>query len=307
MTVDLYFGTSPRIERLLDRCARYARTRHPILIVGERGTGKSVLAERIHRESGRPGEFICKHLHSFGAELDYDSLAGHVRGAYTDAIKSRKGLVETAHRGTLFLDELGAASPGVQELLIELVDHGGLRRLGEDRHRPVDVRLVTATNEDLRSKCESGVFRADLRDRLGFMKLEIPPLRERRDEIPQLAESFLRKAAAERACPAMLRMSTAAMDALCSADWPGNIRDLKGVCLVAEALARPREVIELGDLPPDFMAPMGTILRQRHDESVEGMLDRALQEAGGNWSKAARLLGVSRATLYRLRTGPVEK
>lgn len=300
MTVELHFGTSPRIERLLDLCARYARTRDPILIVGERGTGKSMLAGRIHAESGRTGQLVSKHLLSINGELDRDELAGHVRGAYTGAVDSRKGLVETAHGGTLFLDELGSATAGVQELLIELLDRGSLRRLGEDRCRPVDVRLVTATNVDLDARAASGEFRPDLLDRLGYLRLEVPPLRERRDEITELTARFLHEVTIGPRGSRAPRFSRDALAALRSAAWPGNIRELKGVCVAAALHAYPRPVIELGDLPQHIVAPLGRVLRERHDRARTAP-DRSHPDAGGNGRH-----GPGKADEDRVDGGPAE-
>ncbi|MGE3527268.1 MAG: sigma 54-interacting transcriptional regulator [Gemmatimonadales bacterium] len=317
MTVELHFGTSPRIERLLDRCDRYARARDPILIVGERGTGKTMLARRIHEGSGRAGQFVSKHLLSVHAELDRDELAGHARGAYTGALGHRKGLVEAAHGGTLFVDELGSATAGVQDLLIELLDTGGLRRLGEDRCRQVDVRLVTATNADLGALAATGAFRPDLLDRLGYLRLEVPPLRERRDEIILLAAGFVRDAVAWPQGSAPPRLSPEVQSALVSAAWPGNIRELKGACRMAALHAFPRRLIQLGDLPASLVASLGPEVRQEHDrsraaieaehgprewrtlEAHERRYLRAVLAAFPDIDSAAAVLGVARRTLYR--------
>lgn len=293
----------------LELCARFAVAPWPVLLLGEPGTGKSVIAQHIHRLSTRIGEFFKHSLGSHTHELEYDTLAGHAAGSFTGASGERKGLVEAAHQGTLFLDETALAPPSVQDLLLDLLDEGYLRRLGENRPRPVNVRLIFATNADLPRAVQEQRFRQDLLDRIGHLKITLPPLRDRRDEILPLARYFLRTHADifPGYEPAL---TTAVAECLVNADWPGNIRDLERTMQYSILMAYPEPGIRLAHLPPHLHA--GSIGSDPDDApGSTPSLAEALAQAGGVKSHLARQLGISRKHLYTLikkeqRTSPLK-
>lgn len=286
-------GCSSTMRSLAEVAARYAKTPYPILLLGERGTGKSVLAEQIHTYSGRSGRFVKSSAATIPDNLEVSYLAGHARGAFTGAIYEQVGMLEAAHRGTLFLDEIGLASSRLQQILLQVLDDGTLTRIGEVRARPVDTRIIAGTNEDVDAAVADGRFRADLRDRFGDLVLEVPPLRARRDEVVPLAERFVQSTAAEIrvAAPAL---SPAAVAALLRHPWPGNVRELESVCRRAVIHAQGLDQIDVGSLPPRFSSLDAVQVE------TTGRVQTALERSGGNKTEAARLLGISRQHLYRL-------
>jgi DNA-binding NtrC family response regulator len=295
----LLFGNSHAIQKVVAEAGRYASTRYPMLILGERGTGKSVLARHIHGLSARQGAFIRESAAAIPANLELSHLAGHVRGSFTSADRDRAGLLESAHRGTFFLDELGLASHGLQEILLHLLDDASVRRLGEVRDRPVDVRFIGATNGDLAAMAHRGEFRRDLLDRFGYLTIRLPGLADRRDEILPLADLVLQREAAELGWPRPA-LSDSVRAAFMAAPWAGNIRELESVCRYAVLSAPNGGPIEMCDLPPEFVASLGEVLQSRHEQSAAERARDALARAGGNKAKAARLLGISRQQFYRL-------
>jgi two-component system response regulator HydG len=299
----LVFGTSRAIQQVVANCGRYAAVRYPLLLLGARGTGKSVVARHIHALSGRAGDFVKESSAAIPEHLEVSHLAGHARGAFTGADSDRVGLLESAHRGTFFLDELALASAKVQQILLHLLDDGLIRRVGEVRGRLVDVRFIAATNADLEDLVEAGLFRRDLRDRFGFLVLRLPSLAERQDEILSLADVFLQQEAAELGQQTRPVLSQQVRDCFLAAAWTGNIRELEAVCRYAVLHAAPGTPIEIDDLPPDFVATLGDVLRTRHGHSAAERARVALAHAGGNKTKAARLLGISRQHFYRLLAG----
>jgi DNA-binding NtrC family response regulator len=299
----LVFGTSCAIQEALADAVRYAAARRPVLILGAPGTGKTKLAQHIHTLSGRTGEFVKESSAAIPEHLEVSHLSGHARGAFTGADRDQAGLIERAHRGTFFLDELALASAKVQQLLLHLLDDGQVRRIGEARDRPVDVRFIAATNADLVALVDSGGFRRDLRDRFGHLVITLPSLAERQDEILSLAGRFLQREADLRKLETPPVLSDQVRACLLAAPWTGNIRELEAVCVYALLHAIPGRVIEMDHLPPDFVAPLGDVLRSRHDQSAAERAAHALRQAGGNKAKAARLLGVTRQHFYRLLAG----
>jgi DNA-binding NtrC family response regulator len=295
----LLFGSSRAIQKVIADAGRYATTRYPMLLLGERGTGKSALARHIHGLSSRQGAFVRESAAAIPANLELSHLAGHVRGSFTSADRDRVGLLESAHGGTFFLDELGLASDRLQEILLHLLDDASLRRVGEVRNRPVDVRFIGATNTDLTAMAERGAFRRDLLDRFGYLCIHLPKLSERKDEILPLADAFLQGEAAElgRERPVL---SEAVRASFMAAPWNGNIRELEAVCRFAVLSAPSGTQIEMCDLPPEFVASLGEVLQSRHEQSAAERAREALAKAGGNKAKAARLLGISRQQFYRL-------
>jgi DNA-binding NtrC family response regulator len=209
------------------------------------------------------------------------------------------GLLEAAHQGTFFLDELALASPKVQEILLQVLD-GQLRRLGEVRDRQIDVRLIAATNAELDDMVDSGTFRRDLRERFGYLVLRMPPLAERRDEILPLADHFLQREAASYGLPSRPVLSEEVRACLMTAPWRGNIRELEAVCRYAVLHVESDCRIELADLPPDFLDGAGAVLQHKQLRSLADRARQALEETRGNKAAAARLLGISRRHIHRL-------
>ena len=223
-------GQSGAFLDALERASRAAALDRPVLVIGERGTGKELVAERLHRLSPRWDQpLIVMNCAALPETLIEAELFGHESGAFTGATKARAGRFEEAHRGTLFLDELGTLSMAAQERLLRAVEYGEVTRIGSSRPLNVDVRIVAATNEHLPDKVEKGTFRADLLDRLSFEVVTLPPLRARRGDIEVLAEFFGRRMASEIGLADWPGWGPNALDALLTYDWPGNVRELRNV------------------------------------------------------------------------------
>ncbi|MBN1208800.1 MAG: sigma-54-dependent Fis family transcriptional regulator, partial [Myxococcaceae bacterium] len=277
-----------------------------VLITGETGTGKEMVARALHRRSPRAsGPFIPVDCGAIAESLMESELFGHARGAFTGAVGARRGLFEEASGGTLFLDEIGDVGAKVQSQLLRVLQEGEIRRLGESVPVKVDVRVVAATNKELKARVAEGLFREDLLYRLDVVHLRLPPLRERREDIPALVEHFAGLHARGGVRPVV---TPEAMARLAAYDWPGNVRQLENV--VARALALNMTGV-LG--PQDFPEPIGDAPKKvtglAEDLPSLDVLSRRyaahmLQHVGGNKSEAARLLGVDRKTLYKLLEAP---
>jgi len=293
----LFVAQSAASRRLLDEVRYAARTRHPALLVGPTGAGKTSLAAVLHGCSPRrAGPFVARSIPSIPDELRQVELYGAERGAYTGSVSSRIGVLEAAHGGTLFLDELGHASRGMQQVLLTAVESGTVQRLGERTHRPVDVRFVFASSVDLWRLAAEGRMLAELIHRVDVHRIEVPALRERPEDIEPLARHFLLRYGAEQGVDASAWFSAPLIEMLRAYHWPGNVRELQSVCCRLAIRARPGQELTPADL---VAAGVG----ERNETPSLAEADRmraAVDRCGGNKSRAARELRVSRTTLYRM-------
>ena len=294
---------SPQMRRVVELARRVAKVDATVLITGESGVGKERVARLVHEESTRAsGPFIAVNCGAITETLIESELFGHKRGAFTDASSDRQGLFETANHGTLLLDEIGEVSPGMQIKLLRVLQEQEIRRVGESKSRPVDVRVLAATNRDLAHGVADGAFRQDLYYRLKVVELAVPPLRDRRDDILPLARVLLADAAV-RMGRKIVGLAPNTVDQLLRYDWPGNVRELENAMERAVALARGNRV-NLEDLPEEirqaFPKPVvngETVqpLREVEKEYILAVLDLN----GGNQTRTAEQLGIGSATLYR--------
>jgi len=308
--VDRLTGTSgmetanSAMAELLETALRVASSEATVLITGESGTGKEVLARLVHQHSPRrEGPMVAVNCTAIPDTLIESELFGHVKGAFTGAISNRKGRFQTASSGTLFLDEIGELKMDMQAKLLRAIQEREVTPVGSDRNEKVNVRIIAATNKDLSEEVANGTFREDLFYRLSVIPLHIPPLRERREDIPALANHFLKKLGAPRG----VKFSDKAMALMKKYDWPGNIRELQNSVERSLILrksniiepadinlpsAKSSDVIEIPDIPPDGISL---------EEIEKGLIVKALAKSSGNRSQAARLLKIPRHVLiYRL-------
>lgn len=291
------------MQVLLKRVARFAANNAPVTVLGETGTGKEVVARVLHANSPRAKQpFVAVNVAAIPAELLESELFGHAKGAFTGAAAARRGLFEAADKGTLFLDEIGEMPLPLQAKLLRALQDGELRRVGESETYAVDVRVVCATHRDLALLIREGAFRQDLLYRLKVLTIEMPALRERRDDILPLALHFL----AEEKARAR-GFTTAARKLLLKHGWPGNVRELQNAVKHGAALASGAEV-DAEDLPDELGRPahrqpdaaarsprsLQTLSEMEHDHVL-----RVLEACGGSHSEAARVLGIARNTLWR--------
>lgn len=306
---DPFLGGSAAIRQLAREAERAARVDRPVLLLGETGSGKGVLASWLHRHSPRAAEaFVDLNCAGLPRELVESELFGHARGAFTGAALAKPGLFEVAHRGSIFLDEIGDLDLTVQPKLLKIIEDGRLRRLGEVAERRIDVRLILATHRDLDRLVEQEQFRSDLYFRINAITLRTPPLRERLEDIGLLAETVLGRLAGELG-HGRVRLGRGALDLLCRHAWPGNIRELRNV-LERAVLLHDVEELEPRHLRLDVPARRpaggggaeGTSLADLEWDHIE----RVLREEEGSIPRAARRLGLSRSGLYRKlkRQGP---
>ncbi len=294
---------SPAMRKLVDLARRVAKVDSTVLITGESGAGKERIARLVHDESTRAeGPFIAVNCGAITETLLESELFGHARGAFTGATHDRPGLFEAANRGTLLLDEVGEVSPGMQVKLLRAIQEREIRRVGENKSRRVDVRIVAATNRDLAQGVASGAFREDLYYRLKVVELHVPPLRERRDDVLPLARVLL-AAAAVWMKRKVAGFSPGTADQLLRYEWPGNVRELENAMERAVALA-PGTRVELEDLPEEvrqaLAMPVATTGVVRPLEAVEkDYILSALELNGGNQTRTAEQLHIGSATLYR--------
>jgi len=300
-------GESEPMHRLFDQISRLADSEATILIRGESGTGKELVARALHRGSPRrSGPMVSINCAALPENLLESELFGHVRGAFTGAQSAREGLFAKADGGTLYLDEVGELPLALQPKLLRALEEGKVRPVGSDREIPFDARLVAATNRALEELVENGHFRQDLYYRINVIEIEVPPLRERDNDILLLAQHFIAEFS-RRGGRTVTGLSESAAERLLDYDWPGNVRELKNAMERAVALTRQTR-ISVGDLPPKLRryerSPSIEAGRGAADlDSLETVERRhilyALKVVEGNKSKAARALGCDRKTLYR--------
>ena len=294
---------SPTMQQLVDLARRVAKVDSTVLITGESGSGKERVARLVHEESTRAaGPFIAVNCGAITEALLESELFGHARGAFTGATSDRPGLFEAANGGTLLLDEVGEVSPGMQVKLLRTLQEREIRRVGENKSRRVDVRVVAATNRELAHGVAGGTFRQDLYYRLKVVELHVPPLRERRDDVLPLARVLLADAAL-RMKRKISSLAPAAADQLLRHDWPGNVRELENAMERAVALARGSRV-EIEDLPEEirqaFARPVASKGSVRPlDEVEKDYILAALKLNDGNQTHTAEQLRIGSATLYR--------
>ena len=293
-------GEDPSVRRLLDLASRVALAPATVLITGESGTGKSLLARHIHAASGRRGRFIEVACGSLSESLLESELFGHVAGAFTGAAGSRDGKFLLADGGTIFLDEIATASPALQVKLLRVLQDFEFEPVGGSDTRHVDARVILATNEDLGRLVEAGRFRGDLFWRINVVTLEVPPLRDRPGDIPVLADHFLARAASQARRP-VNGFTPAAAEALAAHPWPGNVRELQHAVERAVLLGHG-PFVDLGDLPASLIAPRSPAappLKQALAEPERQLILEALERHGWRRDAAARSLGINRTTLYK--------
>jgi DNA-binding NtrC family response regulator len=296
-------AASAQMAQVVELVRRVAPTSATVLIQGESGTGKEVIAKAIHHASERArGPFIAINCGALPETLLESEIFGHVRGAFTGASGTKKGLFAEADGGTLLLDEIGEMAPSLQVKLLRALQSGEIRPVGSTQAITVDVRVVAATNRDLEQLIRQGGFREDLFYRLNVIPVALPPLRERREDIPLLAEHFLGRAA--QRLGRSLRLSPAAVDRLLRYPWPGNVRELENAIERTAILAR-HEVIEPDDLPPQVtggvvLGPAPGLEREHTlAETERAHIIQTLEHCGWNHSRAAETLGIGRTTLWR--------
>jgi len=294
---------SPRTQELLALVRRVAPSRASVLIQGESGTGKELVARLLHYWSDRVGQpFVAVNCKAFAEGVLESELFGHEKGAFTGAVGARAGCFERAGGGTLFLDEIAEVGVEFQAKLLRVLQDGEVLRVGGTQPRPVDVRIVAATNRALREEIPAGRFREDLYFRLNVIPIQLAPLRDRREDILPLARHFLARHAGEAG--RQVRFGPDAEQALLAHSWPGNVRELENAVERAVVLARGTAIG-----PEDFLleatmtspaASAATTLQAQLDLSAASHIRAALEAAGGSRAEAARALGIDRTTLYRM-------
>jgi sigma-54 dependent transcriptional regulator, acetoin dehydrogenase operon transcriptional activator AcoR len=304
-------GQSKAMQDVFETIRQITTSDYPVLITGESGTGKELVAHAIHNESRRSqGPFVPINCGALPENILESELFGHVRGAFTGAIRDKKGRFELAHKGTIMLDELGELSLAFQVKLLRVLEQKSFEPVGGERTIKVDVRVISATNQDLKEMISAGTFRDDLFYRLSVVPVHLPPLRERKEDLPPLVELILGNIRKESG-KEITNVSGGVLDTFLTYSWPGNIRELINILQFASVRCDSQQ-ISAEHLPPEIRNPKSStsasLLSQpavadyqprRRKKLSQEMVAQALEEAGGNKVKAAKLLGVGRATLYR--------
>ncbi len=286
---------SARMQRIIEIIKVVAKSNATVLITGDSGTGKELVARAIHSRSYRKDKpFVAVSCAALPESLLESELFGHEKGAFTGAYTQKKGKFEISNRGSLFLDEIGEMSANIQVHLLRVLEEKEFTRVGGNEPTKVDVRVISATNKDMKKAVASGHFREDLYYRLNVVTIELPPLRERKEDIPLLAEHFLKKFAAENR-KEITGFSPEATQFLLKYEWPGNVRELENAIERAVILAMDSS-IQLTDLPHEnlLFSPSARTLAEIERNHITSVIN----EAGGNYSRAAKILRISRATLY---------
>jgi two-component system response regulator AtoC len=302
-------GRSPKLEQALTLADKVARHPSTVLVTGESGTGKELIARHIHDASPRAARpFVAVNCAAIPEALLESELFGHAKGAFTGATTERQGLFEEAHDGTLFLDELGDLPVSLQVKLLRALQEGEVRRVGDNASRTVDVRVVAATARDLEADVAEGKFRADLYYRVNVVRIHLPALRERTEDIPELVRHFVDRFN-RRLGLRVTGVTAAAMRALVEYPWPGNVRELENVVERAMVLTDGAQ-LDVEQLPtlstpsarPDAASPLDLSVKRRTDELERVLIKEALERTRGNRTRAAKLLDLShRALLYKIR------
>ncbi len=305
-------GTSRKMQQVYNLINKVADTDSTVLIQGESGTGKELVARGLHFNSNRQHHpFVAINCSALPENLLESELFGHKKGAFTGAVADKRGLFEEANLGTIFLDEVNSMAPPLQTKLLRVLQEREVRRVGDNKSVPVNVRVVGATNEVLQTKLKDGSFREDLYYRLAVIPVEIPALRERLEDVPLLVNHFLQKQASVTGGEPK-KIDPKAVDILCHYDYPGNVRELENAIERACALCE-EELILPSDLPPQIVAaaqgekndqavasmPIGQTLDEFIQQQERGYIEATLNHCGGSREKAASTLGISMATLYR--------
>jgi DNA-binding NtrC family response regulator len=307
--LDGIVGKSPVMMKLFQLLETVAAANSTVLITGETGTGKEVVARAVHQNSTRRAQrFVALNCSAIPETLLEAELFGHVRGAFTGAVGNRVGRMEQAHKGTLFLDEVGTMSMSLQTKLLRVLQEREFERIGDPNTIKVDVRVVAATNSDLGRMVADGRFREDLYYRLNVISVRLPPLRERKGDVPLLVQHFVSKFSATGSATATV--SQEAMRALMSYAWPGNVRQLENAIERAMAFLGTRSQVELADLPPELVGEVSepvsaSVVLPEQGLDLEGLISsiereliaRALERTNSNKNQAARLLNLKRTTL----------
>jgi two-component system, NtrC family, response regulator HydG len=306
LTTATMVGAGPAMRAVLERVARAAPSPAPILIRGETGVGKELVARSLHAQSGRPGPFVPVNCSALSESLLESELFGHVRGAFTGAATTRRGLFVEADGGTLFLDEIADIAPQLQAKLLRVLEDGSVRAVGADTARDTDVRIIAATHQDLESRVADGRFRADLFYRLNVVPIVVPPLRDRPEDIPHLVTHFLARARRRNPGARVTAIAPEVVAMLSRAPWPGNVRELVNVVerLVIVGL---RPMVDVADLELDApgvlvaTSPLADAkrqllpLRQLENEYIAWVVGRC----DGNKTRAAEILGIDVSTIHR--------
>jgi DNA-binding NtrC family response regulator len=291
-------GSSPQLMQVLNLARKVAKTEANVLITGENGTGKDLIAQEIHRLSSRSSEvLVTVDMGALTETLFESELFGHVKGAFTDARENRQGKFEIAGKGTLFLDEIGNISFHLQSKLLSAIENRQISRIGSNQLIPIDIRLICATNKNLENMVHEGLFREDLLYRINTIQIELPPLRDRGNDIIILAEFFLKNYAFKYNKPG-LKINQQAHDKLLKYSWPGNIRELqhtieKAVILSETSILKPEDLHLRQSNYSDTNNAFNTL-----EEMERLMIQQALENNNGNYTAAAEQLGITRQTLY---------
>ncbi len=294
---------SDAMIKLMGMVNQVAPSNAAILILGESGTGKELIAQEIHEKSNRAHKpLVTINCGALREALLESELFGHEKGAFTGAYAQKIGLVEVADGGTLFLDEIGELSPGIQAKLLRFLQEGEIYRVGGKEAIKVDIRLISATNKDLKKEVEEGVFREDLYYRINTIAVDVPSLRKRKEDIGALVDYFL-TTGMHRYLNRGLKISPEALDKLLKYDWPGNIRELQNICERLQILSKD-ETIQVLDLPDFVRVPGEKVFNNDYNSSItlheleKSYILKALNHFGGNKTQAANALGVTIKTLY---------